>query len=453
MTLTNDNSLLEGSLFRKILLFAFPLMLTNILQLMYNAADMMVVGQWSGPEALAAVSSTGSVTALMVNFFCGLAVGANVILSRYIGAESHEDISETVHTAIAMSTILGVVLTLASLFFIDPLLHAMSCPDDVLPLASVYLKIYFFGSPAILIYNYGANILRTEGDTKSPLYFLIVSGFVNVVLNVVLVAIFHLDTVGVAVATIVSQYISAVLVVITLLRRTSSTRLYFSRLRIHRSKLGGMLYFGIPASFQSLMFSVSNVLIQSAVNSFGTVAVAGSGAASNIDSIIYGMMNAFVQAALIYTGYCVGAKQYRKIKNVAVSCLELILVAWFVSTFFILIFKEPLLKIFIPDTPEALPYAYQRLEYLAYPYCLCAIMETMASLLRGLGKSIMPMIITLIGVCIMRIAWIYFILPLNRSLGFLYLSYPVTWIITSSVLFVCFVFVYKEKLKGAQNEN
>ncbi len=453
MTLTNDNSLLEGSLFRKILRFSLPLVLTNILQLMYNAADMMVVGQWSGPEALAAVSSTGSITALMVNVFCGLAVGANVILSRYIGADSREDITQTVHTAISMSAILGVVLMFASLFFVDPLLRAMSCPDDVLPLASIYLKIYFFGSPAILVYNYGANILRTEGDTKSPLYFLLGSGLINVVLNIILVAVFHLDTVGVGVATLVSQYVSAVLVVATLLRRTSYTRLEIKKLRIHRSKLVSMMYFGIPASLQSMMFSISNVFIQTAVNSFGTTAVAGSGAAANIDGLIYGMMNAFVQAALIYTGYCVGAKEYRKIKKVAVSCLELIMCAWFVSTLFIYVFKEPLLKIFIPDTPEALPYAYERLMYLAYPYFLCAIMETMSSLLRGLGKSVMPMVITLVGVCGARLAWIYFLLPLNRTLGFLYMSYPVTWTTTILILFLCFVVVYKGKLKGAENEN
>ena len=453
MNISHDNDLLEGSLFKKILLFSLPIMFTNILQLMYNAADMMVVGQWSGPQALAAVSSTGSVTALMVNLFSGLAVGANVILSRYIGADNHKDISETVHTAIFMSVILGTVLMFASLFFVNPLLVAMSCPADVLPYASIYLKIYFFGSPAILIYNYGANILRTEGDTKSPLYFLIISGFVNVVLNIILVAGFHMDTIGVAIATLVSQYMSAAFVIMTLLRRTSSTRLYLSRLKIHRSKLKGMLYFGIPASLQSLMFSISNVLIQSSVNSFGTIAVAGSGAASNIDAVIYGMMNAFVQAALIYTGYCVGSNQYRKIKTVAISCIKLILLAWFVSTGLIFIFKEPLLKIFIPDSPESLPFAYQRLMYLAYPYCLCAIMETMASLLRGLGKSIMPMIITLIGVCIMRVVWIYFILPLHRTLGFLYVSYPVSWLLTSSVLFIFFLYIYKKKLKGNQNEN
>lgn len=443
----HEIDMINGPLTGKIIRFAVPLMLSSLLQLFYNAADMIVVGRYTGSTALAAVGSTSSVINLAVNMFSGLSVGTSIALSQYIGAADEKSASQTVHTSIALSLVLGTILAIASIFFVNPVLVAMGTPNDILPQADIYLKIYFMGSPAILVYNYGSAIMRTAGDTKRPLYFLTVSGIINIILNLVLVIVFHLGTLGVAIATIVSQYISAFLIFATLLRNEGMCRLVLNKIKITPKKLGQLLYLGIPASLQSIMISLSNIIIQSTVNSFGSLVIAGNSAAANIEGFVYVSMNAFSQAALVFSGQNYGARKLNRLNKIIFICIALITAIWAVLTIAFKFWQEELLAIYLPSDPDAIKYGIIRLSYIMGTYFICGIMEIPVGSLRGMGKSLQPALVSVVGMCLLRVVWIYTVFKLHPTLECLYVSYPISWVVTTLTHFAFYIFVYKKAKK------
>ncbi len=435
----------KGPFLKKILIFALPLMLTGLLQLAYNSADVIVVGRFAGKEALAAVGSTGSLVNLFLNVFLGISIGSGVMVARHIGEGNDKTIHECVHTAMLLSVICGVFIGFLGFVASPFMLRLMDVPDDVIDLASVYLKIYFLGSPGLLAYNFGAAIIRSTGDTKRPLYFLTLSGVVNVVLNLVLIIIFKMGVSGVAIATIVSQYLSAVLIVVYLTKMPNACRLVFSKLKIYKEELKSILILGLPAGIQNSLFSVSNVIIQSTVNSFGSVAMAGIAAGSNFDSYIYTCTNAVAQTTMTFTSQNMGAKRYSNIGKIYRYCLIIATVAGVSMGVFGCVFPDEIVALFSDDAGVIEIGAARMLQIMPF-FFFCSLMDVAANQLRGMGKSFEPMIISLLGGCGIRIFWIYFILPLNHSLPFLYWAYPVSWVITFLVLFACY-FVMKHIMK------
>ncbi len=435
----------SGPFLKKVLIFSIPLMLTGILQLIYNAADVMVIGRFAGSTSLAAVGSTGSLVNLIINLFIGLSTGAGVITARHIGASLGDRIHKSVHTAMAISVASGIAVGIFGFFMSETFLKLMGTPDDVLPLAALYLKIYFLGAPGSLIYNFGASIVRSTGDTKRPLYILAFSGLVNVALNVVLVVGFHFDVAGVAIATIVSQYISAVFIVLRLTHLENACRLQPKKIRIYRDELKEIIKIGLPAGFQSSLFSFSNVLIQSTINSFGSIAMAGNTAATNADAFIYTSTNAIAQTAMTFTSQNIGAKKHENIRKIYFLCLGLAFLISALSGGAGLLFPEQILGIFTTD-PAVIAVGKERLYIMMSTYFLCSLMDVAGCQIRGMGKSIEPMIITLLGACGLRVLWLYTGFPLKKELWNLYLSYPLSWAITFIALFICF-FVFEKQLK------
>lgn len=445
-TKEKNNDLTSGPLTIKIIKFIIPLMLTGILQLLYNAADSIVVGHYDGSSALAAVSSVGALINLLVNAFMGLSVGAAVVVAQDYGAKDYEGVSKTVHTSYLISIIGGIVVGAIGLIFSRQFLIWMGSPEDVLPLSTEYLMIYFAGTPANMAYNFGASILRSVGDTKRPLYFLTISGLVNVVLNLVLVIVFHMGVAGVAYATIISQILSAVMVIVYMMKSKDCVRFVPKKMRIHGDKLKKMLYIGLPAGFQGTVFSLSNVVIQSAVNSFGSLVMAGNGAASSLEGFTYTAMNSVYQASLTFVGQNVGAKKYDRINKVQGVCLVLVTIiglAFGVTTYCL---GEPLLSIYLPNDPEAIPYGIIRMSYIALPYFLCGMMEVMVGGQRGMGMSFIPMINALLGSCVLRIVWISTVFAADPTLFTLYISYPISWAVTT-LAHTVFYFVKLHSLK------
>ena len=439
MTKKYEINMCEGALLPKLILFAVPLMLSSILQLLYNAADVIVVGRFAGSSALAAVSSTGSLINLIINLFIGLSVGANVAAARFFGAKDDRGVHEVVHTAMLLSIIGGIVVGIIGFTCSGTFLRWMDSPPDVIDQATLYMQIYFCGLPALMIYNFGSSILRAIGDTRRPLIFLTISGAVNVVLNLILVIFFHMGVAGVAIATVASQVLSATFVVICLIRaKGSSFCLELSKLRIYRSKLAIILKTGVPAGIQGSFFSVSNVLIQSSINSFGSVAMAGNGAAGNIEGFIYVAMNAFHHAALTFTSQNLGARNLARIKKVAVLCVLIVTAVGLVVGGGAMLAAKPLLSIYDSD-PEVIYYGVLRMQIICLTYFGCGIMDVMAGLMRGLGYSIAPTIVSLIGACAFRVFWIYTFFAWNPTLPCLYTSYPISWGLTSAAHAVCFV--------------
>ena len=434
-----------GPFFKKILFFAFPLMLTGVLQLVYNAADVMVVGRFAGSEALAAVGSTSSLINLIINLFIGLSTGAGVITARHIGAGLPDRIHKSVHTAMAISVASGFAVGAFGFFMSERLLVLMGTPDDVLDLATLYLKIYFVGAPGSLIYNFGASIVRATGDTKRPLIILSSTGLINVFLNLILVVFFHMNVAGVAIATIVAQYVSAIFIVIRLKNLDNECRLNFKKIRIHKEELKEIVKIGLPAGFQNSLFSFSNVLIQSTINSFGSVAMAGNTAAQNADAIIYTCTNAFGQASMTFTSQNIGARKYENLRKVYFTCMGFALVISVSLSAIGLIFPEQIIGIFTTD-PAVIEIGKERLYILLTTYFLCSLMDVSGCQIRGMGKSLEPMIITLLGACGIRILWLYTGFPLKKELWNLYLSYPISWGLTLVALFICF-FVFEKRLK------
>ena len=396
----------NGPLFPKIVAFAVPLILSGILQLLFNAADIIVVGHFAGRESLAAVGSTTALINLMINVFVGLSIGANVLVAQYSGAQKWKDLEETVHTAMMIALAGGILLIFVGVFFSGPMLSLMGTPDDVLPLAALYLKIYFVGMPATLTYNFGAAILRAVGDTRRPLYFLLFAGAVNVVLNLVFVIGFSMGVAGVATATVVSECISAVLIVRCLACSNSAYRLYREKMHLTESKVKLIMKIGLPAGFQGAIFSVSNVLIQSSINSFGSIAMAGSTASANVEGFVYNAMNAVYQTALSFTSQNYGAGKMNRVTKILLYCLGLVVMVGAVMGGGAVLIGPKLLQIYSSD-PEVISYGMMRMRIINGSYFLCGIMDTMVGGLRGLGYSVVPMLVSLTGACLFRVVWIF----------------------------------------------
>ncbi len=447
--------MIHGPLLGKILLFTLPLMASSILQLLFNAADIIVVGRYAGSDALAAVGSTGALINLLTNMFIGFSVGANVLVARYYGAGKPDEVSDTVHTSVMLSIIGGVLLAVIGIIFAAPLLELMGTPENVLPLAALYVRIYFAGMPVILLYNYGSAILRAIGDTKRPLYYLAVAGVLNIILNLIFVIVFQLSVAGVALATIISQTLSAVLVIRCLMHTEGGCHLDLRRLKIHSHKLWKILQLGLPAGLQGSIFSLSNVLIQSSVNSFGAMAMAGNPAAANIEGFTYVAMNAFYQAAITFVSQNMGAMEFKRIKRIAWQCLACVTVTGLLLGNLSFFFGHQLLGIY-SDEAEVIQYGIYRMEVIATTYFLCGIMDVCVGCLRGIGYSFLPMVVSLLGACGFRILWIFTIFRGHHDLHTLYISYPISWAITASVHIICFLILYHrmvKKSRTAQAEN
>ncbi len=438
----------NGPLFGKILLFSLPLMLSGILQLLFNAADMIVVGRWVGSEALAAVGSTGPLINLLVNVFIGLSAGSNVLVARYYGARQDKELSDMVHTAILTAFICGVILIFIGFFTAPYALKAMGAPDKVLEQSVLYIRIYFAAMPAMMIYNFGSAILRAVGDTRRPLFYLTIAGIVNVVLNLIFVINFSMGVAGVALATSISQVISATLVVICLIRSKGAYRLNLKSLRIVPHKFIQMLKIGLPAGAQGAIFSISNVLIQSSVNSFGAIAMAGNSAAGNLEGFVYTAMNSLHQTAISFVSQNYGARKYKRIGTIALQCLGIVTVVGLVMGNGVYFAGKILLSFYSPEQ-EVISFGLTRLLLICCPYFLCGIMDTLVGCLRGLDRSVLPMLVSLTGACLFRIVWIYTVFAMDRRLEVLYVSYPISWIITGFVHFICFIVIYGKLRKKA----
>ena len=441
----------NGPLGPKILLFALPLMLSSILQLLFNAADVIVVGKFAGDASLAAVTSTGSLINLLINLFMGLSIGANVVVAQAIGHGDRSRTEKAVHTSVVISLVSGVLLAVVGFFCARQFLEWMDSPENVIGLSALYLRIYFLGMPASLFYNFGSALLRAQGDTRRPLNYLTLAGIVNVCLNLLLVIVFHLDVAGVAIATVISQYISALLVLRCLLRETGLLHLELSRLRVDREILGVIVQIGLPAGFQGVVFSISNVVIQSSINSFGDIVMAGSGASANIEGFVYMGMNAFYQTCLTFTSQNYGAGKSDRVDKVLLWCQFYSLVTGLVLGNLAYLFGPQLLSIYSPS-PDVIAQGMVRLLYVSAPYALCGIMDVMVGSLRGLGWSVVPMIVSMVGACGLRLVWIATVFQVIHTPQCLYFSYPVTWIITGAVHIICFLVIRKKayaKIEGA----
>ena len=425
-----------GPLLKKLLIFAVPLILSGVLQLLFNAADIVVVGKFAGSHALAAVGSTGALINLFTNVFIGFSIGTNVLVAQYFGAKDKENIQDTVHTSMAIGIIGGIFLIVAGMIFAPMMLEWMATPEEVLGQAALYIRIYFIGMPAMLIYNFGAAVLRAIGDTRRPLYYLLSAGVVNVILNLIFVIGFRMGVAGVAIATVVSQCISAGLIVRCLMKSDGMYRLHLNRIRFNKEKTIRIIQIGLPAGLQGAIFSISNVLIQSSINSFGAIAMAGNTAAGNIEGFVYVSMNAIYQTALSFVSQNVGAGQQKRIPKIALYCMGIV--------FTVGLALGTLLSIYSSD-PEVIAYGLGRMKVVCQIYFLCGMMDVAVGVLRGMGYSIMPMLVSLTGACGLRIVWIFTVFVWKHSLFILYLSYPITWIITLGVHLICFAVVWKRK--------
>lgn len=442
----------SGPIMKKLLIFALPVMLSGVLQLLFNAADIAVVGRFAGSDSLAAVGSTGSLVNLLTNLFIGLSVGTNVLVARYYGANKPKDVEETVHTAVLTSVISGCALIVVGLVLAKPLLLLMGSPENVIDKSVLYLRIYFLGMPAMMLYNFGSAILRAIGDTKRPLYFLTIAGIINVVLNLFFVIVLHMDVAGVAAATAISQCVSAALIVKCLVQETGICHLDLKKLAITKKKLFEIARIGLPAGMQGAIFSLSNVVIQSSINSFGSVAMAGNTAGSNLEGFIYTAMNSFYQTSVSFTSQNFGAKKYDRINKILFGCLFYVTFVGVVFGNLAYQFGEILLRIYSTD-PEVISYGMRRMAIICTLYFLCGVMDTMVGSIRGMGYGVMPMIVSLLGACGIRMIWIFTVFAQYRSLEILYISYPISWTITAVAHFICFLIVKKRLDVNMQEEN
>ena len=437
----------HGSLTGKILLFTLPIMLSSILQLLFNAADIIVVGRFAGSNSLAAVGSNGALINLIVNLLIGLSVGCAVAVAFYYGANEMAQVKETIHTSIAISLIGGVICLAAGIVLSPAMLRMMGTPENIIGKAEIYLRIYFIGLPAMSIYNFGSAILRSLGDTKHPLYYLIVAGIINIILNVVFVAGLQMDVAGVAVATVISESVSAALTLRFLMRMEEELRLEWRLVRISEPKLIRIARVGIPSGIQSAVFSLSNVLIQSSINSFGELAVAGNSAAANVEGFIYVAMNSFYQSAQTFTGQNVGARKYDRINKVLVNCVVMVTITGLVLGNGAYFFGEQLLGIYLPGDEAAIVFGIARMAVIAVTYCLCGIMDVLSGSLRGMGESVLPMVVSMIGSCLLRVVWICTVFAHFHSLQVLYYSYPISWILTECVHLICYFYVKRRLIR------
>lgn len=432
----------NGTLMDKLISFSLPLMLSGILQLLFNAVDIIVVGRFTGSQALAAVGSTTALINIFTNLFIGISLGANVLAARFYASGKEKEMSETVHTSITLALISGLVMALAGVLLARFALKLMGTPDDVIDQSVLYMRIYFLGMPFFMLYNYGAAILRAVGDTKRPLFFLVISGMTNAVLNLVLVIVFHMGVAGVAIGTIVSQLISSILVLRCLYTSNTSYRLYFSKLGIKTQYLKQIFQVGIPAGIQSTVINLSNALLQSSVNSFGSVAMAGYTAANNIFGFLYMSVNAVTQSCMSFTSQNYGVKKLKRMDRVLLDCMILSVGVALILGCGVYFFGPELLKIYTSEA-DVIRCGVEVLAFTTVPYFCCGIMDLLPGALRGMGHSGVPMILSIIGTVGTRIVWIFGLFPAHRSLSFLFISYPVSWILTILMQAVCFYFVRK----------
>lgn len=444
--------MVNGTIMPKLITFAIPLMLSGILQLLFNAVDIIVVGRFSGSQSLAAVGSTSSLINMLTNLFIGISLGANVLAARFYAAGKHKEMSETVHTSILTAFISGVLMIFVGIFFSRPALELMDTPSDVIELATLYMRIYFVGMPFFMLYNYGAAILRAVGDTKRPLIFLVVSGVTNACLNLLLVIVFKMDVAGVAIATVISQMISCVLVLICLYKTDAVYQLRFKKLRIKWEYLGQIFRIGIPAGIQSTLISFSNVLLQSSVNSFGSIAMAGYTAANNVLSFLYMGANSITQACMSFTSQNYGARKPKRMDKVLIDGLILQVVICLTLGVLAYVFGNQVSNIYTDD-PNVIKCSVEILALTTVPYFLCGFMDTFPGVLRGMGRSTVPMILCLLGTVGVRILWIYCFFPHNRTLGYLFVSYPVSWIATIVMQLIYYIFIRKEVHKELNVSN
>ncbi|MDO4487881.1 MAG: MATE family efflux transporter [Eubacteriales bacterium] len=440
----HEIDMLNGSLLPKILEFSIPLVLSSVLQLLFNAADVMVVGQFVGSNALAAISSTGSFTALLTNFFIGLSVGVNVVAATNYAAGKYKDVNRVVHTSIGTSLISGLVLMVINYFLSEPVLSAMGSPKEVLPLSVLYLRILFAGMPFQLLYNFGSAILRSIGDTKRPLKYLTVAGVVNVILNLVAVIVFKLGVAGVAIATVASHVVSSLLIVKALMEEDSCLKLDLRRLNLDLKIILKFGKIGIPAGLQSVLFAVSNVLIQSSVNSFGSIVMAGNGVAANIEGFQYAAMHSIYSATITFAGQNLGAKKYSRLNKIYLNsflCVCIVSVPFIIAYNF---FGRELMGLYTSDI-EVINAGMVRLGLFALTYIICGFMDVASGMMRGLGYGTSPTVITLLGAVGFRLFWIFFIFPVYHDYYLLLVSYPISWAITT-VVFVLYYRYARSKL-------
>jgi len=445
----NKSRILEGNLVKNIILYTIPTILTGVLQLLFNATDTIMVGKFAGPNALAAVGATGALINLMVNVFMGLSIGASVSVAQYYGAKDKQSVSQTTHTAMILAFIMGIAVSIFGFFCSRTFLEMMETPYDVIDGSTLYMKIYFLGMPANMLYNFGAGILRSQGDTKHPMVYLTISGFLNVILNAIFMLGFHMTVDGVAWATVSAQYLSAILIIIHLMRTSEWTRLELSKLKITVSKMKKIVMIGLPAGLQSFLFSCGNVAVQSSVNSFGGAFMAGNTASGNIEGFIWIAMNAFHHTALTFVGQHVGAKRVKKIPKIIFLNVLFVSLTGIAFAALALIFRYPLLSLYLDDA-SIIETAIDRMLIIATTYFTCGIMDVLTGALRGLGSSVVPMVLTVVSVCGVRITWIYTIFAALRAKSYahiiLYLCYPASWILAVLAMAVATLVLYN-KLK------
>lgn len=439
--------MLTGPLLKKLLLFSLPLMASSVLQLLFNAADVVVLGRYASYASLAAVGGTTAIVNLVVNLLIGIAVGVNIVIARYIGeGDKEREISAAIHTAVAVAIVGGVVLGGIGCAGADWILRAVSTPEDTIDLARTYLYIYFAGTPAIMLYNYGAAALRAQGDTQRPLIFLTVSGVMNVALNLLFVIVFQMDVAGVALATVISEVLSAALVLLCLMRAQDCLHFSWRELRVDRRSLALMAKVGIPAGIQSCLFSLANVVIQGAINAYGSIVVAGCSAAGSIDGFIYVAMNTFHQSAQTFLSQNIGAGKYERVKEILKKCLLCTVVTGALLSAVACIWSEPLLRIYNQD-PDVLAVGVVRLRMVVAPYVIFGMADVLTGAMRGCGSPVLPVIVNLLCTCAFRLAWIAAINTDTMPVTWVYMSYPASWMVLFAVLLICWCRLYRKRIR------
>ncbi|HCW53919.1 MAG TPA: MATE family efflux transporter [Clostridium sp.] len=435
----------NGPILKKMLIFSIPLMCSSVMQLLFNAADVVVVGNFAGDNSLAAVGSNTALIGLLTNLFVGLSIGANVLAAKYYGAKDKKNLAEAVHTSILLSIISGIILTIIGVLGARRILIWMQTPDEVLDLAVTYLRICFLGMIPTMIYNFGSAILRSVGDTKRPLYFLLGSGIVNVIFNLFLVVELRMDVAGVAIATVISQCISALFIIRCLRHEEGGMHLEIHKLHLDKKAFAEIIKIGLPAGFQGVLFSLSNVIIQSSVNSFGATVMAGNSAAANVEQFVYFAMNAFYQSTISFSSQNYGAKNYHRIKKILLTGQLCVITVGVIFGNLVVLFGHQLLGLYT-SSEEVIQAGMVRFGIVARTYALCGIMDVMVGALRGIGYSVMPMIVSLMGACVFRLVWISTIFRMDNfhSVQVVYDSYPISWIVTNIVHIICFIWAMKK---------
>ncbi|MBP3399048.1 MAG: MATE family efflux transporter [Erysipelotrichaceae bacterium] len=447
---TQSIDMIHGPLLKNIWIYSVPLMATNFLQMLFNAADTVVVGRFAGEQALAAVGATGSLCFLLISLFNGLSMGSNVLIARYIGAKDHDKIEKAVHTSITLAAISGILLTGIGYFLSRPLLEMMSTPSDIIDLSELYMRIYFVGTFFGLIYNFGASILRAKGDTKRPLYFLCISGITNVVLNLIFVIVLQMSVAGVAIATVVSQALSTVMVCNTLMKENDATRLDFKKLGIDLSMVWNIVKIGVPAGIQGMVFSLSNVVVQSSINSFdSSTIVAGNSAGANVENFVYIGMMAFTQACITFTSQNIGAKNYGRVKEIFKTTMILDMIAALSMGFIVWYFGDFFLG-FYTSEPAVIEAGMSRLFWVALFLVLNGILDVFVCSMRGMGYSTLPTAVMIVGICGVRLTWLWTVFPMHRTLDVIYMCFPISWTITSIIQGFFWVYCHNKLLKNSE---